>query len=276
MTHCNGVNLVVAHALEAKPLIECFRLSRQLAAKPYPIYGSEEGICLIVSGMGRQAAMAATVHLGEWQAQQMGLVAGWLNVGIAGHQKLAIGAGILAHKIIERESSNCFYPSQMFSGFATGDVISVDTPELNYPENAAYEMEASGFYASAMGLVSAELAQVYKIISDNPFNSVANIDASFVTDCLSGQIDQIQRLVSGLQELAGAYNNAYKPPAVLVQLESKLNPSVTQRLQLKRLVQRYHALKCSDKLNNILEKSFNSARQLIAELELNLRRSKGQ
>ena len=184
MTHLNGVNLVVAHALEAKPLVDFFRLRMQLAAKPYPIYGSEEGIRLIISGLGRQAAAAATVHLGQWQAQQMGAVAGWLNIGIAGHQNLAIGEGILAHKIIERASSSCFYPSQMFSGFDTGDVISVDAPELNYPEDAAYEMEASGFYASAMKFANAELAQVYKIISDNPSNSVEKIDARFVSDCM--------------------------------------------------------------------------------------------
>ena len=276
MAHCNGVNLVVAHALEAKPLIEFFRLRRQLAAKPYPIYGNEAGMRLIVSGLGRQAAAAATLHLGKWQAQQMRAVAGWLNIGIAGHQKLAIGEGILAHKIIERASSSCFYPSQMFSGFHTGDVISVDAPELNYPETAAYEMEASGFYASAMGFVSAELAQVYKIISDNPFNSITKINARLVTDCISGQVDQIQRLVLGLQELAGVYNAAYQLPETLMQLGSKVNPTVTQQFQLKRLVQRYHALNRSDELNDFLKESFNSARQLIAELELKLQQSGGQ
>lgn len=276
MTPCNAVNLVVAHAIEAKPLIDVFRLRRQLAATPYPIYSSEEGIRLIVSGLGRQAAAAATAHLGQWQAQQTGAMAGWLNVGIAGHQKLEIGAGVLAHKIIERESAACFYPSQMFSGFDTGDVISVDAPELNYPENAAYEMEASGFYASAMGFASAELAQVYKIVSDNPSNSVAKLDARFVTECMSGQIDQIQRLVSELQELAVAYNHAYQLPEVLLQLESKVKSSVTQQFQLKRLVQRYHALNRSDELKDFSENSFHSARQLIAALELNLRQTPGQ
>ena len=276
MRHRSGVNLVVANALEAKPLIGFFGLRRQLTAKPYPIYGGEEGICLIVSGLGRQAAAAATLHLGKWQEPQMGAVSGWLNIGIAGHQKLAIGEGILAHKIIERASSSCFYPSQMFSGFHTGDGISVDAPELNYPENAAYEMEASGFYASAMSFANAELAQVYKIISDNPSNSVEKIDARFVSDCMSGQIDQIQRLVSGLQELAEVYNDAYQLPEVLMQLGSNVKPTVTQQFQLKRLVQRYHALNRSDELNDFLNKSFNSARQLMAELELNLRQSGGQ
>ena len=137
-------------------------------------------------------------------------------------------------------------------------------------------MEASGFYASAMRLANTELAQVYKIISDNPFNSIEKIDARFVSDCMSGQIDQIQRLVSGLQELAEVYNDAYQLPEAVMQLGSKVNPTVTQQLQLKRLVQRYHALNRSDELNDFLKKSFNSARQLIAELELNMRQSGGR
>ena len=90
---------------------------------------------------------------------------------------------------------------------------------------------------------------------------------------MSGQINQIQRLVSGLQELAGVYNNAYQLPEALMQLGSKVNPTVTQQFQFKRLVQRYHALNRSDELNDFLKKSFDSARQLIAKLELNLRQS---
>ena len=127
-----------------------------------------------------------------------------------------------------------------------------------------------------MSFANAELAQVYKIISDNPSNSVEKIDARFVSDCMSGQIDQIQRLVSGLQELAEVYNDAYQLPEVLMQLGSNVKPTVTQQFQLKRLVQRYHALNRSDELNDFLNKSFNSARQLMAELELNLRQSGGQ
>ena len=276
MTPANRVNLVVAHVLEAKSLLEKFRISQRLASEPYPIYRSQEGIYLIIAGMGRQAAAAATTYLGQWQTGQSAAVAGWLNVGVAGHQQIAVGEGVLAHKIIERESSSCFYPTQMFSGFDTSDVITVDEPELDYPENAAYEMEASGFYSSALRFATAELCQVYKVISDNPFNPVTKIDAKFVNKCMSGQCDQIQQLLAGLKELVRKYNEAYKPPEELEQLLAKVNPSVTQQIQLKRLCQRYHALNRSADLQVFTNKSFGSARQLITELKFALRQSMSQ
>lgn len=273
MTQPSRLNLVVAHAMEAKPLIKFFKLTQQLAAQPFPIYTNQQGLHLIVTGMGRQAAAAATLHLGQAQVEASETVAGWLNVGIAGHQQADIGEGMLAHKIIERETASCFYPTQLFAGFHSSDVISVDAPELEYPENAAYEMEASGFYSSVLRFVSAELAQVYKIISDNPRNSVRKIDASFIRKCMTGQCEQIQQLLSGLEELANQYNAAYQLPQEYEQFASQLKLSATHQAQLKRLCQRYHALDRSAELQDLTSNSFNSARQLIAQLKLTLRQS---
>jgi adenosylhomocysteine nucleosidase len=273
MTQACKLNLVVAHALEAKPLIEFFTLTQQLTAQPFPIYRNQRGLHLIVAGMGRQAAATATAYLGQSQADISGTVAGWLNVGIAGHQQLDIGEGVLAHKIIEKETAECFYPTQLFSGFTSSEVITVDEPELEYPENAAYEMEASGFYASVLRFVSAELAQVYKIISDNPLNPVKNIDASFVRESINGQCEQIQQLLSGLEDVVKQYNAAYQLPREYEQFASQLKLSASYRTQLKRLCQRYHALGRSAELRGLTKKTFTSARQLIAQLKLTLQRS---
>lgn len=137
MSKTNNVNLVVAHKLEAQPLIRSFSLNRLNNAPQAPIYGNNNGVMLIVSGMGTRSAEAAVSQLHDYQSADPGGVAGWLNVGIAGHRSASIGQGLLAHKVSERSSGQNFYPAHAVAGFSTTNLITVDEPELAYPMDAA-------------------------------------------------------------------------------------------------------------------------------------------
>ena len=48
--------------------------------------------------------------------------------------------------------------------------------ETAYPKDAAYDMEAAGFYAQAAGLTTTDLVHVFKIVSDNRENPVSKVD----------------------------------------------------------------------------------------------------
>ena len=50
------LNIVVAHSLEAKPLIALFNLEKVTDHTAFPIYKNDKGISLVLSGMGKAAA----------------------------------------------------------------------------------------------------------------------------------------------------------------------------------------------------------------------------
>ena len=55
-------------------------------------------------------------------------------------------------------------------------LITVETVEREYAEDAAYDMEAAGFYPIAWHASTAELVQSLKVISDHPGDLVADLD----------------------------------------------------------------------------------------------------
>ena len=92
-------------------------------------------------------------------------------------------------------------------------------------------MEAFGFYSSATRLVTAELIQVYKVISDNPANPVKNIDFAMVREWIAGQGESIIRLVDRLQELAQEYNDCYRAPPEFKTFSAEARLTATQQVE---------------------------------------------
>ena len=98
--------LVVALAAEARPLLAPHRL-QGVNGHPYRICAGEQ-THLIVSGIGKVAAAAATAYL---RALIGDTPAAWLNIGIAGHGSQAVGTPLLAHKVVDAASGKPFYPT---------------------------------------------------------------------------------------------------------------------------------------------------------------------
>lgn len=287
----NGrVNIVVAHGLESKPLIQLFDLQKQEAATAYPVYENDTGIALIVSGIGKPAAAKATNYLATLQAQKDTDFCAWLNIGIAGHRTAELGSAFLVHKIIDLATGESYYPSLLVRAvaseterttgrestqksttqFETTSVVTVEKIERDYPEDAVYEMEAFGFYSSATRLVTAELIQVYKVISDNSANPVENIDFARVRQWIAGQGESIARLVNRLADLAREVNNCYALPPEFEILSAETRLTATQQVQLKRLCQRYYALERQTELQSFIACPNRSGRTLIQALESGL------
>ena len=264
------LNLVVAHKLEAKPLIAMLGMERIHSVSTYPLFQNQQGVSLIIAGMGKLAANDAVACMAKLQDSDSSLKSAWLNIGIAGHQSAAVGSGLLAHKITDGVSGDSFYPPQLLSGLKTSDIITVDEPEFSYPEDAAYEMEAFGFYAAATQLATAELVQVYKIVSDNPSNPATDIDRGQIANWIDAQSDAIHKLVQHLSDLVNEVNRVYGHPQQVAQLCARFSLTVTQRTQLIRLCQRYHALGQGARLQLLADRGASSAKQLINGLAENL------
>ena len=271
LSKSSKLNIVVAHALEAKPLITLLgltRLSPQTTA--FPVYANDLGTCLIVSGMGKLAAASASSYLAGLQHASSNATPAWLNFGIAGHQSAPVGSGYLAKKITDRASGISFYPPLLLNGFDYVDVVTVDEPEFNYPDKDCYEMEAFGFYATASRFVTAELVQVFKIISDSPSAPARLIDAARIALLFAGVSSQIVELTTQLAGMSEEFATLYSSPPVLDQLAEKYRLSATHQSQLRRLYQRYQALELGGEWQILSCREHTTSQKLIRVLETRL------
>ena len=228
------IRLVVALPAEARPLIRQFGLAR--AAAGATRLWRADGVALVVSGVGRKRAAAATASLGA--AERPGEAA-WLNVGIAGHRSLPLGEAVLAHKVTAAGGGRAWYPPLVFDPpCATAAVTTVDRPETRYPEDAVYEMEAAGFCAAAARFASAELIQVVKVISDNAAAPPAGLTAGRVEALIERRIELVARIAEQTAALAGELEARRAPPPALADLLDRWRFTVTQRRRLERVLRR--------------------------------------
>ena len=257
------INLVVAHGLEAKPLISQFEL-RQHGADTN-VYVSDAGVRLLLTGMGRKNVEYVLAK----QRDDAGtaLPAAWLNIGIAGHQRLGVGETLLANKISGAADQQSVYPTPLVSGLQTGPVITVDEPELAYPEDAAYDMEAFAFWRAAASLGPLDLVQSFKLISDNPDSGTEKVTPALISELFAAAAAEIERLTSQLKEIAATQQAMALESPALLHIKESVRLSVTQEIQVRRLCQRFHALGMTDALQAILDDSYTGSRALIAAMQ---------
>ena len=232
------LHFVVALQAEAKSLIDHFSLRRRTGGA-FPVYVNEN-IALTVSGIGKVAAAAATGYLHAQTGNRR--CAAWLNIGIAGHGRRAIGDGVLIHKITDQITGRSWYPPLTFElPCASGDLISVDEPETEYRENGFYDMEAAGFYATACRFTTAELVHCYKIVSDNLVTSTEQISGKTVQTLVEQRLDTIDVLVQALRALGARLAELQSDPYELVRLLGHWRFTVSERHQLRRLLLHWQA-----------------------------------
>lgn len=235
------INFVTALHAEAKPIIDQLRLKKSQAWQPFPVYASRE-YRLIISGIGRCNSAAATSWLASLAPLSNALAdETWLNVGIAGHKDQPLGKLMCCHKITEQSTSKSWYPVQIKSSLESSDLLTVDQVSTDYSENLLQDMEASGFYLSALRFTTSELAQCLKIVSDNVQNPIENITQELVYDLINQNLADIKAVAECLQD----YSIDNLPPDISHLEEFILNTckfSVTQTRQLQRLLHRYYVV----------------------------------
>ena len=194
--------LTVALPAESRPLIDFYRLKPRPAKGAFRIYRNES-VALVVSGVGRIAAAGATAYLHALTGEQRDC--GWLNIGIAGHAERTVGEGVLASRITDMSTGISWVAAPLTDlTIATGPLVTVEVPEIHYPEPVMYDMEAAGFYATAIRCTSLSLIQCYKVISDNRAVSTSTIGAQGVEQLIRGRLREIDRLISTIHNQSHA------------------------------------------------------------------------
>jgi hypothetical protein len=234
------IRLVVALPVEAKPLIAHFQLERAGEARGFEIY-EKEGISLVVSGIGKTAAAAATAYLQAWTGNQPN--AAWINVGMAGHRDLLLGEGILGDRITDRATGEAWYPPPVIEApCPRAPLMTVDRVEEAFAEEWVFEMEAAGFYPSACRFASAELVQCYKIISDNASVPPRWLSRRQVDELIEARLPEIDAVVQETARLADELAASSKEPLEMQTLLNRWHFTSTERHRLHRLLQRWQVL----------------------------------
>ncbi len=191
------INLVMALRSEARPFVDHFRLLKQNHTHGFSVYCGD-GVRLIVTGIGKCAVRRACEYL---HASGGSSVQGWLNVGIAGHRDLAVGTGVRAIRIIDQASGDVWHPSPtvLIPGIAK-TVCTLEEPDLDYPLDTVYDMEASAYHAAAARFGAGALVQCYKIISDNRMSGLEAIDPPMVTALLEPHVEPVAAAVTALAD----------------------------------------------------------------------------
>ncbi len=232
------LHFVVALQAEAKPLIDHFGLRRRTGGA-FLVY-ENENIALIVSGIGKVAAAAATGYLHAQNGNHS--CRAWLNIGIAGHGRRAIGDGVLVHKITDQITGRSWYPPLTFElSCASDDLISVGEPETKYRENGLYDMEAAGFYATACRFTTGELVHCYKIVSDNRLTPAEQIRGKTVQALIEQRLDTIDVLTQTLKALAARLAKFQSDPRELARFLKHWRFTVSEQHQLRRLLLHWQA-----------------------------------
>lgn len=264
-----AVNLVVALAPEAAPLIQRFGLER-VGDGPFAVYrAARRGagsplLQLVVSGVGKFAAACAVGHLAAASGEVRQHA--WLNVGLAGHSHLDVGDVRLAHKITEVASGAVGYPVLAFAPpCAREELRTVDRPELEFAATGLYDMEGAGFFAAATRYSSAELVQCLKVVSDNPSSPAhRRPSASAVRGWIGSRLEAIEHLIRELGALAAEARAAIRPPADFEDIVARWRFSATQRVQLVDLLRRWAAIRSEESARAVCAHASDSRAALAA------------
>jgi hypothetical protein len=200
--------LSVALPAESRPLIDFYRLKSRPVSGAFRVYRNES-VALVVSGVGRIAAAAATAYLHAVGGEPCDC--GWLNIGIAGHAERTVGEGVLASRITDKSTGTSWFSAPVTDlTLATSPLVTVETPEIRYAESVMYDMEASGFCATARRCTSLPLIQCYKVISDNRVVSTSSLRARRVEQLMGDRLREIDQLICTLHNQSHALSSGHR------------------------------------------------------------------
>lgn len=223
---------------EAKPFIQDRQLKPLPGKHPFSIYADAECL-LVVSGIGKVAmagAVGYALALFPLAVQPV-----LLNLGIAGSREQQLGSLWLAHKIQDFDSGKKFYPPIVFKvSCLTASVMTVAAPQLDYPADCLYDMEAAAFYEIASKFSTGELIHSLKVISDNALSPVANIKPQMVESWVAEQLQAINALLADLLNLRRKL--PVLDDSLYQQLLASAHFSTSNTLILKGLLQSWQVL----------------------------------
>jgi len=254
------LNFVVALPCEAKPLIRHYRLKKRRDCHAFPVYLNAH-IALIVSGSGKTSAAAACAFLQVYTGNRSDAV--WINLGIAGHSNAEVGTMFVVDKITDAETLHNWYPQSVFKvGLPSACLKTVACVEKEYSEALLYDMEAAGFYPTALRFSTAELVHCIKLVSDNAVSGRSEITRAWVTELMTAAVESVVLFASELLDIAAQITSDDCDQALQAILQ-KAHFSQSQSQQLNQLLKRYQILSGEPQMPVEIWQNTNSSREIL-------------
>ncbi len=236
------IHFVVALASEADALVRRYRMEPCEGA--FRWFRSDDA-ALVISGVGKLAAAAATSYLHAKTGEEPFGV--WLNFGTAGHRDRPRGDTLLAHTVTDAASRSRFHPTRLDGpDLEAVEVRTVDRPEIDFDSDAAYDMEAYGFIATALRFSTSELVQSIKVVSDNRETTTTGWRTAAVRDLAESRVDVVARAADRFREIADDLEPLRRDRADSLALVSaygrRVHFTASEGRRLRRLLQRWAAL----------------------------------
>lgn len=192
-------NFIVAHSLEARPIIDFYGLSKKPDVQGFDVFEKDQ-VLLVVSGQGKVNSAAAVGYCAGLTAKGND-PALWVNVGIAGHKHHPIGNLYRANKITDSLSLKSYFPVSLLRTSKINGIalMTVDEQENQYQQGCLYDMEASAYFSTACRITSVEFINSFKIVSDNEDNPLENFKAKDAAIMIESQIGSINEYLNELE-----------------------------------------------------------------------------
>ncbi len=259
--------LIILTALpcEGAPIVSKYNLKKQTEINAFQIYKNDQ-ITLIVSGLGKTAAASAVGFIHA--LTNLRSHSAWLNIGIAGHSDLELGAGFIANKIIDCSTQKTYYPPITFTPSCITDQLhTVDQPDSEYHQQGGVDMEAAAFYATASRFSSGELVQCYKVVSDNKQSPVRKFQKHEVTEMVENNMRDISSLTNHLLEVSNALETVNQIPELFDKINDQVRLTHSEQLLVKARLRQIKLLnpKTSINLSEVINSS--SSQKIIQHLD---------
>jgi len=253
--------LFVALDCESKPLIKYFQLKKLIKHSAFSIYANQH-LVLTITGVGKLAMAGGVAYtLAHFTPLNNPIL---INIGIAGHASWAIGSLMMAMKVTDFDSGQCFFPQLLPNKFELlGEVCTLSSATTTYCESAVYEMEAAGFYEIAVKFSTLELIHCLKVISDNRSSSFEKINAKQVESWIYQQLPSIDSILKYLTEQRQTIM-PYQPEGY-TQLLTRWHFSITGEMRLKMLLTRWQVL-TGQPWSVPANQSFQTSKQVLKKL----------
>ena len=230
-----ALHIFCALKCEAEPIIDNFKLIRLNDFKLFKIYQSiDQETSLVITNVGKNNAKNAVAYHHDCIKTTKSDI--WFNIGIAGHENIAIGEIRLINKIVDSKNKSCWYPQIIFDPPCDSiDLISLERPSNEY-QTCLYDMEASGFYSAASQYGISELIHSVKVISDNTNSSISKINKDQVKQIVRTKMSVIQIILDKLRLLSVEMQTINKQPKDYEYFLEKWHFTQTEKHQLHNLI----------------------------------------
>lgn len=256
--------MVTALPCEARSLIDHFRLKKVQEARAFPLYRNAElALTLVVSGVGIIHVAAATAFAASYFSVRP---FGFLNLGIAGAFDIPVGALRLVNKV-SNEAGKALYPMAL-SHFQmmSAPLVTLSQPALA-SEDHLVDMEAFGFYQTAVRFTTLELIHSLKVISDNHDQDITHINPNQVKAWIEIHLEAIELFLARLRALAMVgHHQDRRRDCLLEALCEQFHLTQYHRYQVQGLIQKMIAFGLEADLMD-LAKECRSIQQWLEQVQ---------